>query len=96
MLAARTFAINIIRAGAENEALCRSFAARADDKFAGVPHRLGSTGAPILDAALASLECELERTYEGGDHTIFIGRVVDAVLGEGEPLIFHRGRFSGL
>ena len=96
MLAARTFAINIIRSGDENVELCRSFAAKADDKFVGVPHRLGTTGTPLLEAALATLECELERTYEGGDHTIFIGRVVDAAVGEGEPLIFHRGRFSGL
>ncbi len=96
MMEARTFAINVIRGGAENEALCRLFAAKHDDKFAGVPYRLGTGGAPILDAALAWLECELDRTYEGGDHTIFIGRVVDAATGEGEPLVFHRGRFSTL
>ena len=96
MLAARTFVINVLGGGAENEALCRQFAARRDDKFAGVPFRPGATGAPILDAALAWLECELDRTYEGGDHTIFVGRVIDAAVGEGEPLIFHRGRFSTL
>jgi len=94
MLAARSFAINVIRAGDENEALARAFAATSDDKFSGVPHQAGTTGAPILDAALAWLECELDRTYEGGDHTIFVGRVVDATVRDGEPLVFHRGRFS--
>jgi flavin reductase (DIM6/NTAB) family NADH-FMN oxidoreductase RutF len=96
MMEARTFAINVIRAGADNEALSRLFASKHDDKFADVPYRTGIGGAPILDAALAWLECELDRTYEGGDHTIFVGRVIDAAVEEGEPLIFHRGRFSAL
>jgi flavin reductase (DIM6/NTAB) family NADH-FMN oxidoreductase RutF len=96
MLEATTFVINVIRAGAENEQLARLFASKRDDKFADVPFRQGLGGAPILDAALAWLECELDRTYEGGDHTIFVGRVIDAAAEDGDPLIFHRGRFSGL
>ena len=96
MLEATTFVINVIRAGAENERLARLFASKDDDKFAGVPFRQGLGGAPILDAALAWLECELDRTYEGGDHTIFVGRVIDAAAEDGNPLIFHHGRFSGL
>ncbi len=96
MMEATTFAINVIRAGAQNEQLVRLFASKHDDKFAGVPFRAGLAGAPILDAALAWLECELDRTYEGGDHTIFVGRVIDAAAGDGVPLVFHRGRFSAL
>ena len=96
MLAARSFAINVIRSGADNEQLARHFASKHDDKFAGVAFRPGTGGAPILDAALAWLECELDRTYEGGDHTIFVGRVIDAAAEEGEPLVVHRGRFSAL
>jgi 3-hydroxy-9,10-secoandrosta-1,3,5(10)-triene-9,17-dione monooxygenase reductase component len=96
MMEARTFVINVIRAGDANEQLSRLFASKHDDKFAGVPYRVGTGGAPILDASLAWLECELDRTYEGGDHTIFVGRVIDAAADEGEPLIFHRGRYSTL
>ncbi|MGI8422217.1 MAG: flavin reductase family protein [Gaiellaceae bacterium] len=96
MLAARSFAINVIRAGEENERLVRVFAGKSDDKFAGLGQHPGLTGAPILDASLSWLECELDRTYEGGDHTIFIGRVVDTGMREGDPLVFHRGRFLRL
>ena len=96
MMEASTFVINVIRAGAENEALCRLFAAEARRQVRRRAVPAGTGGAPILDAALAWLECELDRTYEGGDHTIFVGRVIDAAADEGEPLIFHRGRFSTL
>lgn len=55
------------------------------------------TGAPLLDGALAWLECELEHTYDGGDHAIFVGRVLGAVAGHGDqPLLFHGGRFHDL
>lgn len=96
LLEAGAFTINIIRAQDGSEELCRVFAGKSEDKFAGTRYRSGITGAPILEAALAWLECELESTYEGGDHTIFIGRVVAAEQTEGEPILFYRGRFVAL
>ncbi|MDE2573632.1 MAG: flavin reductase, partial [bacterium] len=80
MIEAGKFAINILAAGCEGERLSRLFAGKAEDKFRGIASRRNLTGAPILCNASAWLECELERTYEGGDHTIFIGRVVAADL----------------
>jgi flavin reductase (DIM6/NTAB) family NADH-FMN oxidoreductase RutF len=58
------------------------------DKLAGVPHQMAPlTGCPVLDQALAYLECQVEQLVEAGDHVIAIGRVLDAVVqGEGEPL----------
>lgn len=96
LLDARAFAINVIRAERGAEELCRTFAGKGEDKFAGVEWREGSTGCPLLAAALSYLECELDGTYEGGDHTIFVGRVVSAEVREGEPLLFYRGQFTTL
>lgn len=97
LLEARAFAINIIRHAPGAEELCRLFAGKSERKFDDVDWREGMTGAPILHgASLSHLECELEVTYEGGDHTIFIGRVVAAVRGEGDPILFYRGRFETL
>ena len=96
LLEARAFAINIIRAAPGAEELCLLFAGKSADKFSRTAYRDGTTGSPILDAALAFLECELDGTYEGGDHTIFIGRVVAAQRREGDPIVFYRGRFTGL
>lgn len=96
LLEARSFAINIVRLEEGSEELCRLFAGKSERKFDGVAWRDGVTGSPVLEAALAHLECELEDTYEGGDHTIFIGRVVAAERRDGEPIVFYRGRFTRL
>jgi flavin reductase (DIM6/NTAB) family NADH-FMN oxidoreductase RutF len=48
---------------------------------------------PVLHGALAYLECRLVSTHEAGDHTVFIAEVEDAVVREGEPLLFFRGNY---
>lgn len=89
------FAISVL--GADDEALARRFATSdSDAKFHGVPHRTAVTGAPVLEAALAWVDCRLWATYDGGDHTIFVGRVVGAATGEGSPLVFYRGGYDRL
>jgi len=63
----------------------------------GVPHHSRATGAPVLDGCLAYLDCRIVGRYPGGDHTIFVGEVVDAGrLDGGEPLVFFEGRYFGL
>ena len=58
------------------------------DKLRDVPYRTGeATGCPLLDEALAWLECRAEQFVPAGDHTLVVGRVLaGAVLREGEPL----------
>jgi flavin reductase (DIM6/NTAB) family NADH-FMN oxidoreductase RutF len=57
-----------------------------------LPHQLGETGAPILDGVLGWMECRLWKTHEGGDHTIFVGRIEAAGARDGLPLLwFNRG-----
>ena len=86
------FAINIL--GAEDGWLARRFSGKGrSDRFRGVEHRREATGSPILEDALAWLDCSLWRTYEGGDHTIVVGRVVACAAARGSPLIFYRGRY---
>ncbi|WP_234010559.1 flavin reductase family protein [Streptomyces sp. SPB074] len=67
--------------------------------FEDVPHRRGThTGAPLLDGALATLECRTEQRVEAGDHTLVIGRVLSADLpsADGEPLLYFRGKYRAL
>ena len=52
------------------------------DKVSGEPFHAGSTGAPILDNAIASVECQIVEIVEQGDHHIFIGEVVEANVTE--------------
>jgi flavin reductase (DIM6/NTAB) family NADH-FMN oxidoreductase RutF len=88
------FAVNVLRR--EQEALSRRFAESGGDKFHGVPCHDGQSGLPLLDGALASLECQLVEAYEAGDHTIFIGRVEAATIGGGRPLVYFHGGYHSL
>lgn len=58
----------------------------------------GSTGDPLAAGALAVVECELAKAYPGGDHDLFLGRVVGVRLGDTRkaPLIFHEGGYPTL
>ncbi|MEU5795844.1 flavin reductase [Streptomyces lavendulae] len=94
---AGVFCVNILGAGQAE--LCRAFAVRGADKFAGVPHTPAPrTGSPRLLGAAAWIDCTVHAVHPGGDHLIVTGRV-DA-LGTTEdppaPLLFHRGRFGRL
>ncbi|MFP3944957.1 MAG: flavin reductase family protein, partial [Alphaproteobacteria bacterium] len=68
---AGTFAVNVLRA--EQEALSTHFSASGGHAFDGVAHETGRTGAPLLEGALARLECRKREEYDGGDHLIFLG-----------------------
>ena len=60
------------------------------DKFKGVNYKVGKTGVPIiLDYAISYLEAEVIKEVDGGTHTIFIGKVVDAeILSDEEPMTY--------
>ncbi len=90
------FAVNIL--GTDQEPLSRYFASkdrpRGRDAFADVAHRAATSGSPILDGALAYLDCRLHAEHAAGDHDIFIGEVLELGSRENsEPLIFHRGQY---
>ena len=90
--ASGVFTVNVLATGHEDLAI--SFAKKADEKFAGVGHRLTDDGAPIMDGVVAWLECDVRDVLEGGDHTIFMGEVRAAEEGDGRPLVFFRSGFT--
>jgi flavin reductase (DIM6/NTAB) family NADH-FMN oxidoreductase RutF len=95
MVAAKGFAVNIL--ARQQEALSNQFAKALGDKWNNVAHTLGHAEAPLLDGALAHFECEPYAHHDGGDHVIFIGRVVRFTAAEdGDPLVFFRGRYHSL
>jgi flavin reductase (DIM6/NTAB) family NADH-FMN oxidoreductase RutF len=86
VLAAGSWAVSILAEDAEKTA--RWLATRdrpLDGQLDGVARHPGPvTGAPLLDGALATLECRTAAVYDGGDHSIIVGEVV-AVTGTEEP-----------
>ncbi|MFF1383509.1 flavin reductase family protein [Arthrobacter sp. NPDC058288] len=86
------FTVNILPA--EHHHLAVQFARSGTDKFAGVEFSASPLGNPVLDQALAWVDCELHQEYDGGDHTIVLGAV--RALGArdgGEPLLFFKGGY---
>ena len=92
--AAGIFAVNILEE-ARGESLSRRFSTwGVDDKFRGVAYREERTGAPILEAALAWVDCRVTRMVAAGDHAVFIGEVLDGDAHEGSPLVYYRGGYG--
>ena len=91
-----SFAINVL---ADNQHdLSSEFARRgADAGWEGVAHASGVTGSPRLHGVLATIDCDVERRLDGGDHEIVIGRVRDLETSPGaRPLLFFRGVYGEL
>jgi len=93
---AGVFAVNILNK--DQAEISNRFARKEFDGahgLDGLSHTFAVTGAPIIDGALAYLDCRTVTEHHGGDHTIFIGEVLAAKeLSEGEPLVFYRGRYG--
>jgi len=86
--ASRVFSINIL--GKQQKPVAEHFvkpATTPGEKLADVPHRPGRTGAPILEEAIAHVECEVrEIANQAGDHAVVIGEVVEAGVRDKEAL----------
>ncbi len=92
LLSAGAFAIHFLRE--DQQHLSARFAKPSSNKWEGLRRRAGVTGSPVLEPALALLECCLYAQYDGGDHVILVGRIthIEKDTG-GNPLVFFRGRY---
>src|SRR3954469_7096110 len=94
------YAANLL--AADQEGLSRLFASPERSSGPSAVNSLGGgygqTGAPLAAGSLAAIECELETVYPGGDHDLFLGRVVAVHMGDARkgPLIFHEGSYPTL
>jgi len=92
---ARRFAVNIL--GEHQEELSRLFATKGADRFGQTDWHLGVGGSPVLHNVLAYVDCEFWAEYDGGDHIIVVGRVLDlGVTHQAGPLVFFRGEYVRL
>jgi flavin reductase (DIM6/NTAB) family NADH-FMN oxidoreductase RutF/DNA-binding IclR family transcriptional regulator len=90
---AGAFCVNIL--GADQESVCRRFAAKGGDKFAGQAYRQAGTGSPILEGCVAWIDCDVAAIQEAGDHFIVLGRVRDLQLEQPRlPLLFFQGGYG--
>lgn len=82
------FAVNILRAGQDD--ISNRFAYSDEDRFAVGNWTTAKTGAPVLEDALAWLDCTVYSRHTAGTHTIYIGEVQASKVIEdnGEPLVY--------
>ncbi|KKW92100.1 hypothetical protein YP76_12625 [Sphingobium chungbukense] len=86
------WAVHIL--SADQEELSNRFATRGIDKFAGLDIQDGPEGAPFIANCAARFGCRPTFEYDGGDHAIFVGEVIDFVHSERAPLLFHGGKYG--
>ena len=87
--AGRVFSVNLL--GKDQKSVAEHFVKPATvvgEKLKDVRYHIGKTGAPVLDEAIAYVECEVrEIANERGDHAVIIGEVVEAGVHRDEPAL---------
>ena len=89
--AANVWGISIL--GETQDGLSTRFAQTEGGKWSGFEPMIANTGVPLIPGALAHFECERYAVHDGGDHLIFVGRVVALRRAAGSasrPLVFFR------
>lgn len=86
------FCVNVL--AEDGERLSVKMSRSGTDKFAGVSWTPSRNGSPLLDGALAWMDCRLHAEHGGGDHTIVVAEVEDlGVVRDARPLLFFQGRY---
>jgi len=94
LLQAGSFGVSVL-SRRQGELAWRFAAGDSSRRFDGVPFREGEFGSPLLEGALAWLECRVRDVFPGGDHSIILAEVLSFETGEGDPLLFFRGGLGG-
>ncbi|MEE9314528.1 MAG: flavin reductase [Rhizobiaceae bacterium] len=89
---AEHFTVHIL--GADQIHLSNGFAKSGADKFAGVDYQLSENNVPQLAGVKTRIDCKTWNVYEGGDHWIIIGEVLELTLNTGDGLVFSGGTYA--
>ncbi len=90
--AAGTFSVSLL--AEDQQQVCRALSAKGEDKLSDVRWSESGWGSPHIHGSLAWFDCRVEQQFVAGDHIVVIASVLEMTSGEGNPLIFHGGRFG--
>lgn len=90
----KAFVVNVLCE--DQRRISNRFASKTADKFEGIFYKKGIENIPVLEDCLANLECRLHDSFDGGDHTIFVGRIENAFVGNKNPLVYWHGCYRKL
>lgn len=92
------FAVTVL--SERQQEISNRFGRAGPDKWSGVAVERGVYGSPLIRDGLAYFECDVYARYEGGDHLIIVGRVLDFSANEedpsAKPLVFYGGKYRNL
>ena len=88
------FGVSIL--AANQTEVSNRFATKAEDKFEGIPVRRASLGSPLIEGAIAAMECRVTAQLPGGDNSIFVGEIAEAMTAPGGPLLYFRSGYHEL
>ncbi len=98
LLNADGFVINVL--AREHTFFAEQFSGQtplADPDFGGVPHKIGQMGLPLIDGCVSWIECRHWEQHAAGDHTLFIGEIVNIQAGvSDDPLVYFDREFLEL
>jgi 3-hydroxy-9,10-secoandrosta-1,3,5(10)-triene-9,17-dione monooxygenase reductase component len=93
-IAAEYFAVHIL--ASDQQQLSNRFAETGSDRFADLDCSQGLSGIPILPHYSTCFQCKMTQQYDGGDHIIITGEVIEFTDNQLQPLLFHRGNYKQL
>lgn len=90
------YGINILNDNQQN--IASYYATKSENKLDNKTDwfKLSKTGVPLLRKCLSSMSCEVVQAYKAGDHTLFLGKVNEIYVNEGEPLLYYNKEFNKL
>lgn len=88
------FAVNILAEDQRDVAI--TFSTKEEERFQNSKWNLSKHGLPVLEGALATLQCETFRTVEVGDHTTLFGEVIEVIATDQAPLLYHKRHIGPL
>lgn len=88
------FVVNVL--SVSQAGLSERFASMLPDKFDNVKFRPGIDGIPVLTGCIVNMDCRLTNSYDGGDHTIFVGEVEKSQVHDGDPLVYFRSEYRAV
>lgn len=93
-MAAEAFAVHVL--AEDQQDLSNLFATTGIDRFADLECNEGLSGVPILPHYSVCFQCKMAKQYDGGDHIIMTGEVVQFDDNGLQPLVFYRGNYHNL
>jgi flavin reductase (DIM6/NTAB) family NADH-FMN oxidoreductase RutF len=94
VLMSGAFVVNVL--ADQQQSIARVFSEHGLKRFDDLPHRRGPSNAPVLDGAIAWVECSVYRIDDGGDHDIVIGEVLECGARPGRPLLYWNRAYRSL